>query len=101
MNTIKKTTFAVFVLGAGLALAPALQAQGTGGSATQNAPGSMGNHGMMGGMGGMSGGAMGGGDMASMMQMMENCNRMMQSMRDQTKPDPSRETPPATPGQRG
>ncbi len=90
MSTIKKTTLAILALGAGLAAAPALYAQGaSSGSAAPKTPGMMDHGGMM------------GGDMGAMMKMMENCNRMMQSMNNQSPRTPPRETPPATPGQRG
>ena len=96
MSTIKKTTFAIFALGAGLALAPSLYAQQPAPGPTAPATSGAMDHrgGMMGG--GMSG--MAGGGMEEMMKMMENCSRMMHSMNAQPPAPP---TPPTTPGQRG
>jgi hypothetical protein len=89
MSTVKKTILALAALGASVALAPALHAQGT------PAPGASPSQGMMGG--GMMAGM---GDMAGMVKMMENCNRMMQSM-NQNPRNPSPEAPPATPEREG
>lgn len=90
MSTIRKVTFAVVALGTAVVAAPALYAQGTSpGSAPPKTPGMMDHGGMM------------GGDMGAMMKMMENCNRMMQSMHNQSPQTPPRETPPVTPGQKG
>lgn len=95
MSTIKKTTLAILALGAGMAVAPSLYAQGTSsGPPASQMPGMSGGGGMMGG-GGMSG------DMAAMMKMMENCSRMMQTNSSPQGPSVPPGTPPATPGQKG
>lgn len=92
MQTTKKWPLAALVLGGGLALGLSAVAQDASpGSAASNTPSPM-------GQGGATSGMMGGG-MAEMMKMMESCNRMMQTMHNQSPAAPS--APPATPGPRG
>ena len=101
MRNPLKAAFAVMALTGGLAAAPALHAQ------DQQAPGSMmGEEGMMG-----ESGMMGEGEMMPMMNMMQqmsrmmtNCNKMMESMMDESGDRPNeqwRDDDPRAPEQKG